>query len=252
MTFTSDLDSTPNDVIISSDRVIIRLNNGSEVYAPFDQFKRLREATQAQRNNWQWIGARSGIHWPDIDEDLSVHGIIRDDQIRRDALRRVPFLVADLMRLTQELNRLFPGRKFTPDGHLIGSLGEVVAQHIYNLRLEPCSTPGIDAYTQDGARSVQIKLTGMPKGSYRFRWSNSGSQAIPDILLALQLSDFGFTEIYNGPFPTELLLERKDQKNGQVGIASATLAARNPKLLPQMNMLADFNTFFRYELEAAA
>ena len=45
---------------------------------PYDVTPRLQGATQEQRRNWRFIGHGIGIHWPDIDEDLLVAGLVRD------------------------------------------------------------------------------------------------------------------------------------------------------------------------------
>lgn len=50
---------------------------------------------------------------------------------------RLPQLVAELYRVVNELEAMFPGRHFTPDGHLVGSLGECLAAHHYGLQLLP-------------------------------------------------------------------------------------------------------------------
>ena len=71
----------------------------------------------------------------------------------------LPVPVADIYRAVEALSSAYPGRKFTPDGHLIGSIGEVVASEALGLTLHPASFPGHDAVDQDG-RQVQIKLTG--------------------------------------------------------------------------------------------
>jgi hypothetical protein len=57
----------------------------------------------------------------------------------------VPSIVGRLYELVAELERHFPGRKFTPDGHLVGSLGEVLAAYYYELDLLEASTPKHDA-----------------------------------------------------------------------------------------------------------
>lgn len=57
------------------------------------------------------------------------------------------------------LQAMYPGRKFTPDGHLVGSIGEVIAAEALGLTLYPASKPSHDAYDANG-RDVQIKLTG--------------------------------------------------------------------------------------------
>ena len=52
------------------------LSDGREVKVPLEFYPRLIHATQAQRKNYQLIGRGTGIHWPDVDEDLSVEGIV--------------------------------------------------------------------------------------------------------------------------------------------------------------------------------
>src|SRR5436305_8161360 len=70
--------------------------------------------------------------------------------------RRVPLPepVARIYKATAELETLYPGRKFTPDGHLVGSIGEVIAAEALGLTLYPMSKPGHDAF--DGNGDVQI------------------------------------------------------------------------------------------------
>jgi hypothetical protein len=54
----------------------LRLADGREVGAPLEWFPRLRQATAAQRVKWRLIGRGVGIHWEDIDEDISVDGVL--------------------------------------------------------------------------------------------------------------------------------------------------------------------------------
>jgi hypothetical protein len=70
---------------------------------------------------------------------------------------RLPKPVAAIYKAVAELETMYPGRKFTPDGHLVGSIGEVVAADALKLTLYPGSHPGHDAYDDDG--DVQIKMT---------------------------------------------------------------------------------------------
>lgn len=72
---------------------------------------------------------------------------------------RVAALLDDLYTAAADgLERVFPGRKFTLDGHLVGSIGEVVAAYMFDLDLNPASTQGHDARARNG-RQVEIKLT---------------------------------------------------------------------------------------------
>lgn len=68
-------------------------------------------------------------------------------------------LIQDFYSVVSELESEF-GRKFTPDGHLVGSIGEVVAAYAFGLRLLPASADTHDALAPDSSTPVQIKLTG--------------------------------------------------------------------------------------------
>ncbi len=70
---------------------------------------------------------------------------------------KLPAPVAAIYRAVDELEAAYPGRKFTPDGHLVGSIGEVVAAEALGLTLYPGSHPIHDAYDENG--DVQIKMT---------------------------------------------------------------------------------------------
>jgi hypothetical protein len=69
---------------------------------------------------------------------------------------RLPKPVAAIYRAAKELEALYP-RKFTPDGHLVGSIGEVIAAEALGLTLHRQSYPGHDAFDENG--DVQIKMT---------------------------------------------------------------------------------------------
>ena len=66
--------------------------------------------------------------------------------------------IKELYEISAELERLFPGRHYTPDGHMIGSIGEALAASYYGLELFPASAETHDARAADG-RLVQIKAT---------------------------------------------------------------------------------------------
>jgi hypothetical protein len=81
------------------------------------------------------------------------------EDVTRQAQRiNLPSPVADIYRAVADLEKLYPGRKFTPDGHLVGSIGEVIAAENFGLKLHGMSKPGHDAADAEG-REVQIKLT---------------------------------------------------------------------------------------------
>ncbi len=57
-------------------RMVVLLEDGREVSIPINWFPKLRDATNAQRNNWRLIGDGEGIHWEDLDEDILVEGLL--------------------------------------------------------------------------------------------------------------------------------------------------------------------------------
>jgi hypothetical protein len=64
------------NVLITEDTLNVDLSDGRTISVPLNWFPRLLHATQKQRNNWRLIGRGHGIHWDDIDEDISVEGLI--------------------------------------------------------------------------------------------------------------------------------------------------------------------------------
>jgi len=70
-------DATAVDVKVTDDQVLVVLADGRELAAPLAWFPRLAEATESQRKNWRLIGRGQGIHWPDVDEDISVASLLR-------------------------------------------------------------------------------------------------------------------------------------------------------------------------------
>ncbi len=65
------------DVRITEDLLMVDLMDGRTISVPTAWYPRLLQATPEQRQNWQIAGGGFGIHWPDIDEDLSTAGLLR-------------------------------------------------------------------------------------------------------------------------------------------------------------------------------
>jgi hypothetical protein len=65
------------DVRVDENLLTVDLADGRTLAVPLVWFPRLIDATPAQRANWQLAGGGYGIHWPDIDEDLSSAGLLR-------------------------------------------------------------------------------------------------------------------------------------------------------------------------------
>jgi hypothetical protein len=65
------------DVRFSADQLIVDLADGRTIAVPIAWYPRLMRATPEQRANWRISGSGYGIHWPEIDEDLSSEGLLR-------------------------------------------------------------------------------------------------------------------------------------------------------------------------------
>jgi hypothetical protein len=65
-------------VRFDDDTLVVALLDGRELTVPLAWYPRLAAATADQRRDWQLVGRGVGIHWPDIDEDLSVAGMLGD------------------------------------------------------------------------------------------------------------------------------------------------------------------------------
>jgi len=63
-------------VRVSEDTLTVELLDGRSISAPLAWFPRLLHATDSQRQNFQVFAAGFGIHWPDVDEDISVQGLL--------------------------------------------------------------------------------------------------------------------------------------------------------------------------------
>lgn len=98
-------------------------------------------------------------------------------------------LVKQLYATVKELEEMFPGRHFTPDGHMVGSLGECLVADAYGLELETASNKGHDAVTE---RGVEVEIKATQSNSVAFR-----SQPQHTIIIKI-LPDGTFEEIYNG------------------------------------------------------
>jgi hypothetical protein len=70
-------DAVVVDVHIDDRLIRVLLRDGRELSAPLARFPRLLSATAADRQDWRVLGDGEGIHWPAIDEDISVAGLLR-------------------------------------------------------------------------------------------------------------------------------------------------------------------------------
>ncbi|MBM3135531.1 MAG: DUF2442 domain-containing protein [Chloroflexi bacterium] len=68
--------ATAQYVTVTEDALIVELADGRTVSVPLAWYPRLWHGTPEERNNWRLIGRGEGIHWPDLDEDLSVENLV--------------------------------------------------------------------------------------------------------------------------------------------------------------------------------
>lgn len=70
-------DERVRSVSFSEDSFTVEMMDGRAITTPLAWFPRLLHATPQQRANWKVSGGGYGIHWPDIDEDISTEGLLR-------------------------------------------------------------------------------------------------------------------------------------------------------------------------------
>ena len=122
-----------------------------------------------------------------------------------DKMSMIKQQVQKLIKIVSELEAEFPGRHFTLDGHLVGSIGEVMAAYYYGIELYTASTEVHDGEV-DG-RKVQIKIS---------QQDNIVINHEPEFLIVLYLNKNGnIYEVYNGPgkCPGETASKRDSHNN---------------------------------------
>ena len=72
-----EFESVAVDVIFGEHSFSVRLADGREMTVPLEWSPRLRNATPDERQNWRFIGGGVGIHWEDVDEDISIESLLR-------------------------------------------------------------------------------------------------------------------------------------------------------------------------------
>ena len=71
-------DERVKDLKFTEDALSVELMDGRTITVPLAWYPRLADATSEQLGHWEIIGAGYGIHWPELDEDLSTEGLLRD------------------------------------------------------------------------------------------------------------------------------------------------------------------------------
>jgi hypothetical protein len=83
-------DTTARAIRVSGDALKVDLSDGRTITLPLAWFPRLSHGTKSERAKWKLIGEGTGIHWPDLDEDLSVASLLAGNKSgeTQDSLRR--------------------------------------------------------------------------------------------------------------------------------------------------------------------
>lgn len=137
--------------------------------------------------------------------------------------KRFQRLVQQLYSTVEELEEMFPRRHFTPDGHMVGSIGECLVADAYGLELMNASNKGYDALSPSGLQ-VEIKATQAKSVAFRSQ---------PKHTIAIKILPNGtFEEIFNGP--GNLVWQQFDGKplpsNGQYQISLNKLKELNKQV----------------------
>ena len=132
----------------------------------------------------------------------------------------LPSQVTAIYRAVKELEARYPTRKFTPDGHLVGSIGEVVAAEALGLQLHTMSYAGHDAFDEKG--NVQIKMTA---GKHVAMYSTC------ERLVVLRVVSPEVAEIvYDGPGGTSVGASAKDGEERSTGCEFGKTSCSRPRI----------------------
>lgn len=141
--------------------------------------------------------------------------------------------IFDLLKIVNDLEKRFAGRRFTLDGHLFGSIGEALAVYYYGVELNPSNTTMHDG-RKDG-KQVQIKIT---------QGTSVDIKTVPDNLLVLFLhkQSGDVYEVYNGPCKW---LNACKQSNSEYHPSLSRLLEEDSKILPE-DRLATINPIMKW------
>jgi len=132
-------------------------------------------------------------------------------------------LIKELYNTVSKLETMLPGRHFTPDGHMVGSIGECLVADAYNLELMTASNKGFDAISKNGLQ-IEIKATQAKSVSFRSE---------PQHAIVIKVFQDGtFKEYYNGPgnLVWSQFKNKKLPSNGQYQISLNKLQALNEQV----------------------
>ena len=92
-------------VRVTGDTLSVDLSDGRTISVPVAWFPRLQQASSEERKNWRLIGKGQGLHWVDIDEDISVEGLLAGKPSGESQASFRKWLAARRSRLTKRTSR---------------------------------------------------------------------------------------------------------------------------------------------------
>jgi hypothetical protein len=108
MNLSPHADERVAEIKFTRNTLSVALRDGRTITVPLAWYPRLLNATAAQRKNWRVAGGGYGIHWPDVDEDLSTEGLLRGSPAPR------PSLVDGLLESNKAFRTLVAKSKASP------------------------------------------------------------------------------------------------------------------------------------------
>ena len=69
-------DVRAQNVVVTDDSLTVDLSDGRSISVPLAWYPRLLQGTREERSNWRLVGNNEGVHWPDLDEDISVENLL--------------------------------------------------------------------------------------------------------------------------------------------------------------------------------
>jgi Protein of unknown function (DUF2442) len=72
----NDVEARAQAVVVTDEALVADLVDGRTITVPLAWYPRLTRGSPAERSRWRFIGEGEGIHWPDLDEDISVDGLL--------------------------------------------------------------------------------------------------------------------------------------------------------------------------------
>ena len=111
MSTAASSDPRIEEVRVTDDEIIAHLVDGRVISVPLAWSWRLSEATPAQRARFRLIGTGQGVHWPDVDEDLSVEGMLYGVPARRPRIQPVAATPRKVRHSEASNQRIQPPRK---------------------------------------------------------------------------------------------------------------------------------------------